>query len=221
MPDDWINAPEPEEVSRKKKEEDERIKKEKEDAAEAKKMRKQAIKEEKNKQKNPYFDVDNDNDKFDESLFEVEKEQAEISYLHDAINAFGDLNTSIKNIDKIDIGEYIPETVEQFNSYAEEIVKKINQIFPEIKQGKEKKEYEQIKSVHDNNIVNMIEYLIIALCDNYQSPFLEDLNANIIELYNKKLDEYKKCKRYKKKSKHNTNTFFNDAKENSNIDEIV
>ena len=43
LPDDWMNAPDPEEEFRKKKEEEERIKNEKENAADAEKKRKQAI----------------------------------------------------------------------------------------------------------------------------------------------------------------------------------
>lgn len=220
LPDDWMNAPDPEEVSKKKKEEEERIRKEKEEALEAEKKRKQKIREEKKKRKKLLFDNDDETNNFDDNIFEVTKQQMEISYFHNALDAFGDLNMNINDIDKIDIGMYIPQTAAQYNDFTAAIIKKMNQIFPEIKQAHQtKKEYEQLKSDQDNNKVKMIECLISALCDNYQSAFLADLNKFIIDLYNKKLDEIKKFQGYKKKSKQNISIYFNDIKENDNFDE--
>ena len=167
IPDDWMNALDPEENAKKKKEEEERIKKEKEEALEAEKMRKQKIREEKEKRKKLLFDNNDEANNFDDNIYEVTKQQMEISDLHNALDAFGDLNMNINDIDKIDIGINIPHTVAQFNAFTAAIVKKINKIFPEINQAdKTKKEYEQLKSDQDNNIVKMIKYLISALCDN-------------------------------------------------------
>ncbi|KAK8834133.1 hypothetical protein M9Y10_001048 [Tritrichomonas musculus] len=220
LADNWEDAPDPEEVARKKKEEEERIEREKKEAAEAEKKRKQEIREEKIRKKKLLDEAAND---FDDDLFDVDvtKEQKEIADLHNALDALGGLDMNTTDPNKIDIGLYKPETVVQFGAFAAAIEKKFNQIFPEIDQnGKKKKEYEQLKSAQDNNKVQMIEYLITALCDNYKSAFLADLNNHIIQLYNKKLDEAKKGQGYKKKNKQQSGAFFNAKKDDDDFDEI-
>lgn len=221
FPDDWMDAPDPEEVAIKKKEEEERIRKEKEEAIEAEKKRKQAIREEKIRKKKLLFDNE-DASNYDDNLFEVTKEQKEIADFHNALDAFGELDMNKADTDKIDIGTYNPDTVAQFNAFAIAIESKIKQIFPEIlRYNKKKNEYEQLKSIQNNNIVKMIEYLITALCDNYKSAFLEDLYKHMNDLYNKKLDESKKIQGYKKKTKQQKGAFFNADKSNDFDDSSI
>lgn len=222
--DDWQDAPDPEEVARKKKEEEERIEREKKEAAEAEKKRKQEIREQKLKMKKL---LEAGDDGFDDDLFgdvEVTKEQKEIADLHNALDALGGIDMNTTDPNKIDIGLYKPETVDQFNAFAVAIEKKLNQIFPEIEQnGLKKKEFEQLKTAQENNKVMMIEYLITALCDNYKSAFLVELKNYVDDLYNKKLEEAKKGQGHKRKGKPQTGSFFNANKDqfDNDFDDIM
>lgn len=220
LADDWQSAPDPEEVARKKKEEEERIEREKKEAAEADKKRKQEIREKKKRMK----ELLERDDGFDDDLFgdvEVTNQQKEIADFHNALDALGGIDMSTTDPDKIDIGLYKPETVEQYNAFAKAIEKKLNQIFPEIvKEGKNRKEYEQQKNEQDNNKVLMIEYLITALCDNYKTAFVADLSKYIDNIYNKKIEDAKKGQGHKKKTKQ-SGSYFNAAKDDEFDDDFM
>ena len=198
--DDWEAAPDPDEIARKKKEEEERIQREKQAEIDAEKRRKQELKEERQRRKEAAKRIlenyDDDDDFFDVEVIQEKKEQNDFENAKDALG-LGENGFSPENYGEIDIGLFVPSTVEMFNEYKLAILKKVKEIFPEVVDPKlHRKEQEK----RNNDLASFTQFLITALIDSYKSPFMDELSRKINDLYNTKLS---KGKTHPKKSKPN------------------
>jgi hypothetical protein len=165
----WEDLPDPEVEAQKKREEEERIARQKQQAAEAEAKRKADKKALAIARKAQRLKIEEEgwDDGDDFMSAETAQEQARRSDFRLAQDVMGSLTDSVDSAE-IDIGRYIPATVGEFNSYKDAIVTKVN-------------------SLALKDPVKLIQHIITALADDYQSKFLKELAYFCADLYNKKI----------------------------------
>lgn len=201
--DNWEDAPDFEEIERKKKEEEERKKKEEEDRAAAEKARKleKKMKAEEVKKLKAQLDEVDDED-LAGTCFDIETihENQEQNDFKNAIDALGMADVNIDDPSTIDIGVYQPGTVAEFDAYRRAVMNRINTIYEKYPR---------------TDKVKFIQFIIKALVDDYKGSQIHSLDTYVTDMINNIIMERKKKHGYKVKkptTSTSNKTFMNTEK---------
>ena len=193
--DSWEDAPDYEEIERKKKEEEEKKQREEAEAAEAERKRKELKKLNKEKAKLIKQNLERQDSSDDEGgLFDVDvdlvKADQEKKDFELAVDALG-LGDEKVTVD--DYMNFVPETIGDFDGLRQKLVSVI---------------LEKI-NLKAKEAPQQIGLIIRGIIDDYKAKQIKDLNTFLIKLCNDKLQEQRKKLGKKDKKASTTKAFAN------------